>query len=282
MGTDLPCSLLLRIERTEGAVAIAEAHAAKAPMVRVGDFRGAVAVATLDRHNTLFNRCGGLGPDDAEVVGDVVAFYDELGVPPRLDVCPKLCSKALLGALKRHGLEASSVPFFSRRVLIGSPDVADRHASQVRVEPVRPSEIETFVAIQDSVWQASADGRKRRLENARNTHALRGRHRYFAYSNGTKVAIGAMDVVDDVAYLNGAATLDADRRRGCQIALLLKRLQDASRAGAKVAFALAAPDSQSQRNVERVGLVVAYDREIWMRPGWRRHPFYRDAGSDLY
>jgi GNAT superfamily N-acetyltransferase len=118
---------------------------------------------------------------------------------------------------------------------------------------------------------------QRALAEARSEFG-RSRVGYFASIAGQRVAVAAMEIRDGVAYLSLAATRETHRGRGCQTALVRARLADAARAGAELAFSLVAAGSQSERNLVRAGLEIAYDRELWLPPDWTQHPFYRDAG----
>jgi hypothetical protein len=276
--TALSAELLLRIERADAALALEHGTAAQSPELHVRDFGGPVAFVTLDRRNTLFNRCVGLGPDDGEHVAEIAGFFRELGVPPRIDVCPSLRSEELARALREQGLEPGGFPFFSKRVLVGPTRTGLGAVPGVAIEKMELPALEEFVAIQQSAWPVDEATLRRIEQETRATHALPGRYRYFARIADMRVAVAAMELRGEVAYFNLATTLEAHRRRGCQTALLGRRLQDASRAGARVAFSLVSPDSASERNIVRAGLDAAYDRELWLPPDWTAHPFYRDAG----
>ncbi len=65
--------------------------------------------------------------------------------------------------------------------------------------------------------------------------------------------------------LAAAATLPEWRSRGCQTALVRRRLNDAALAGCDLAAVEATPGSASERNLERLGLRLAYTRVIWTR-----------------
>lgn len=274
--------LLLRIERAEGALLLARANATPGAGVHARDFGGPVAIATLDRANTLFNRAIGLGPDDGERVAEIAAFYAQLGVPPRIDVCPALRSDALGERLRAAGLAPGGFPFFSRRVLFGRPSVVQTVEAPLGVTIERAgesaSEAEAFVAILESAWPVGDAARQRALAEARSPQGASQR-RYFATIDGKRVAIAGLELCAGVAYLNLAVTLEPYRGRGCQSVLIQRRLADAAEAGADIAFSLVAPDSQSERNLRRAALDNAYDRELWLPPDWTQHPFYRGAAE---
>lgn len=284
--------LLLKVERCDAALVARLANAVPAAERRVRELGGAVALASLDRPNTLFNRALGLGPDDGERIAEIAAFYAALDVPPRVDVCPQLNGPELREALRGAGLVPGGFPFFSRRVLIGAVSNGDGSLDDtapalrgrasllpvdVTIERAGEADVDAFVAISESAWPLEAAAHRRALAEARALHAL-GQYRYFARVAGQRVAIASMDVRDGIAYLSHAVTLEPARGHGCQTALLRRRLADAAAAGAETAFTVVAADTASERNMLRAGLQHAYDRETWLPPDWTQHPFYRNAG----
>jgi GNAT superfamily N-acetyltransferase len=93
---------------------------------------------------------------------------------------------------------------------------------------------------------------------------------YVASVEGRPVASAAMIVGGELAEFGLAATLEAARGRGCQGALLGRRIRDAADAGCRsllVETGERAPDrpSASYRNILRAGF-----REAYLRPNWQR------------
>lgn len=94
---------------------------------------------------------------------------------------------------------------------------------------------------------------------------------YLARVDGEAQACGAMSIRGGVAELGIGATLEAGRRRGCQLALLHRRILDAAEAGCDtllVETGERAPDraAGSYRNILRAGFQEAYLRANWRRP----------------
>lgn len=95
---------------------------------------------------------------------------------------------------------------------------------------------------------------------------------YVARVDGEAQACAAMLVADDVAEFGVAATLEPARGRGCQLALLHRRILDAAEAGCRtllVETGERVPDrpSASYRNILRAGFEEAY-----VRPNWTKAP----------
>jgi GNAT superfamily N-acetyltransferase len=88
---------------------------------------------------------------------------------------------------------------------------------------------------------------------------------YFARRSGALAGGASMRLFEGVAQLCGASTLPEHRRRGVQSALLLARLEIASRAGCDVAVVTTQPGSKSQENVQKQGFELLYTRAILVR-----------------
>jgi len=93
---------------------------------------------------------------------------------------------------------------------------------------------------------------------------------YVARVDDTTQACAAMLLDDGIAELGVAATLEPARGRGCQLALLHRRIADAAAAGCHTLFIetgerVPGRPSSSYRNILRAGFEEAY-----LRPNWQR------------
>jgi GNAT superfamily N-acetyltransferase len=94
---------------------------------------------------------------------------------------------------------------------------------------------------------------------------------YVARIDGEAQGCAAMLIEDGTAEFGIAATLEAARGRGCQTALLHRRIRDAAEAGCRTLFVETGervPDrpSASYRNILKAGFEEAYLRPNWRRP----------------
>jgi GNAT superfamily N-acetyltransferase len=95
---------------------------------------------------------------------------------------------------------------------------------------------------------------------------------YVARVDGEAQACAAILIDGGVAEFGIAATLEAARGRGCQTALLHRRILDAAEAGCQTLFVetgerVPGRTSISYRNILRAGFAEAY-----LRPNWQRKP----------
>ena len=90
-------------------------------------------------------------------------------------------------------------------------------------------------------------------------------HHYLVLDDTRPIAGAAMYVHGDVAWFGLGATGSADRGRGAQTALLVRRGRDAAKLGCKWVCAETPPDTAerpnpSYRNMRRAGMEVCYSR----------------------
>ncbi|HEU4702596.1 MAG TPA: GNAT family N-acetyltransferase [Conexibacter sp.] len=91
---------------------------------------------------------------------------------------------------------------------------------------------------------------------------------YAALLDGEPVAAATLRIEGAVALCGAAATLETARGRGCQTALLHRRIRDAAAAGCRTMFVETGErteerPSASYRNILRAGF-----REAYVRPNW--------------
>jgi GNAT acetyltransferase-like protein len=102
-------------------------------------------------------------------------------------------------------------------------------------------------------------------------HAKPGWHCYVARVEGEPVACAAMFLHNGLAEFGIAATLEPARGRGCQMALLHRRIVDAAAARCHTLFVetgerVPARPSTSYGNILRAGFEEAYLRPNWQPP----------------
>jgi GNAT superfamily N-acetyltransferase len=102
-------------------------------------------------------------------------------------------------------------------------------------------------------------------------HRKPGWHCYVAHVDGEAAACAAMFIQKGIAELGIAATLEPARGRGCQTALLHRRITDAGAAGchtlsAKTGERTPGRPSTSYGNILRAGFEEAYLRPNWQPP----------------
>ena len=232
-----------------------------------GQIEAAVEDVALGRfgHTTVFRwpdgqRIFGLRAQDVELLDEILAWVDpELQAGFYMVPLPE--DEPMRDALAARGYVARR----SQAVLCGVPSEQEQAQAPVEVRWVTPDEMPLFMRtyVQSYGWKAE-EGED--IEGSLLAQYSGPRWRMcMAVIEERPVAIGVLYVGESGAFLTNAATLQDYRGRGCQTALLRLRIGRALREGCALISADTTPYSQSQRNLERVGMRLAYQRVVWER-----------------
>ncbi len=91
---------------------------------------------------------------------------------------------------------------------------------------------------------------------------------YLARIDGEPLACAAMLLDGEVAELGIAATLEGGRRRGCQLALLARRIEDAAAAGARTLFVETGAHVPGRPSTSYANILRAGFEEAYLMPGY--------------
>jgi hypothetical protein len=91
---------------------------------------------------------------------------------------------------------------------------------------------------------------------------------YVASIDGEQLACAAMLLDGAVAELGIGGTLEGGRRRGCQLALLHRRIEDAAAAGARTLFVETGARVPGQPQASYANILRAGFEEAYVCPGW--------------
>lgn len=223
--------------------------------------RVAGGVAVWFSEGNVMNGSFGLGmgelPVEQEEVAALVAFFEERGMAPKVDVCPH-ADASLLRWLATYRFVVTDFetvlwqPLPAVRTVNPAPGVTVRIAGTDEERRVWASLEARGFTNDDTTAEhvALAD------EISRRRDALL----FLGSVDGEPAGTGMLVMSDGIAAFNGDSTLPAMRNRGVQTAILAERLRYAEAAGCELALIEATPGGTSQRNQERAGFRVAYTR----------------------
>lgn len=97
-----------------------------------------------------------------------------------------------------------------------------------------------------------------------NTAGKRGFYHYMAFDENQPVAAAALVKFEDIGYLTYAGTIPSARRRGAQTALILRRLDEATRLGCtRIVSQTLTMLRESFSNLQRCGFREVYEQEVY-------------------
>lgn len=208
-----------------------------------------------------YNKARGFRLDERDQLDDITNFYDVVGVRPAVEVCEPDASEQLDGLLR----DANFAPAANGVTLHTTPTVRpEPQVAGLDVWEVGPEDHAGYEALLLEAYELPTQALALRRMFARE-HATAGLRRYFVAVDGVPAAAAALYLHDGTALFTGAATLPAFRRRGCQSALIARRLADAA-ADADLVVTTAAAGSDSHQNLAHHGFATAHRRTLWEGP----------------
>jgi len=185
----------------------------------------------------------------------------ELGVRPYVPVSPGPRSAAVEEWLRERGFTRG----YGWMKFVRDPHPPRfRVAEDVEVVELRPGDEDPIGMIAATAFEMPAWAAAFFADMA----GRPGWRCYVARLGGEPQACGMMLIDAGIAQLAIAATLEPGRGRGCQLALLDRRIRDAAAAGCRTLFVetgerVPGRPSVSYRNILRAGF-----REAYVRPNW--------------
>lgn len=229
--------------------------------IEIRRFQEAIAFYSRTMPWGLFNNVKGT-IHEADVDA-IIQFYEERKRQFELQFIPSKANTAVFRLLHNRSFYQAGFHTSMYRELseVELPD-DDR---QLRVRELREDEFELYAKIHCLGTGLSLDGQSSVASNNRVLHGRDGWRYYIGFYNDEPAAVAVMHMKDQVASLTFAATLPAYRQLGLHTQLLLYRMKVAQSHGCKLIVGQCAYCSNSHRNMERVGMKIAYTRSTWTR-----------------
>ncbi len=207
-----------------------------------------------------YNKARGVNEDDLGRLDEVREFFTAAGIVPTLEVWAGDASDRLGAALARRGLYAGVVTATLHADPAGRSGEG-RARGAVTVEELDAADDGArYLA---TLWAGYGFGGAPALSTmVRAEHDPAVVRRYLARVDGRPAAAAALFTHPDGVLLSGAATLPEHRGRGCQSALIERRLADAA-AHTDLAVVTVAYGSPSHANLERAGFRITHTRTAW-------------------
>ena len=214
--------------------------------------------ATLVRRDVLyygyFNAIRGAGKGEEAHLDQAAAWLRSNGKHCGVSISPFDADESLLHHLAECGLRQSRF----MTVLYGVPAPRQTEGQAAAVEEV-DSASDLFLGL----WLEGAPEADRAFFRTLGQAEFEDWRCYVAFVDSRPAAHACLYMREGVGVLASAWTSTQARGRGCQTALLLRRIADAAEAGCDLVVSQCVPGSQSQRNLERAGLRTAYTQAIW-------------------
>lgn len=210
----------------------------------------------------LFNQVIGLGPQNQELLAEIMHFYREQGVETyRIEVNPYTTSTDFLASLAEAGFFMSRFENCLFRTFADRID--ENPGGAVLIREVAPSDIDLFADLHvqgyaEALTHLPAAVLRLYRESTKTLFQRQGWHLYLAMVDGIPSGMGMLYIHQDTAIFAGGATIPSQRGKGVQTALLQHRLRVAAQSHCRLIVGQTSVGSTSQHNMERLCMRLAY------------------------
>ncbi|WP_159882210.1 GNAT family N-acetyltransferase [Paenibacillus puerhi] len=209
-----------------------------------------------------FNTVKGISDEELPLLEEIYKFYKSRGRKPQIEVVPTRAGAPLLSKLHSLGLRQTGF-HTSLYADLSEPCEPASRSSDIQIKPLTEAEAQAYAAIHCRGTGLPDEGIPYVADNNRVLMRRPGWLFYMALYQGEPAGVGVLYVKGTTASLTFAATLPELRGRGIHSALLQRRREEAEARGCSLLVSQAAFLSPSQRNMERIGMRIAYTRATW-------------------
>jgi GNAT superfamily N-acetyltransferase len=250
---DVDGGLVRRLESSAATASLDQIDALKlldpaSPAVGLRFGNGVLIAMGLGRY---VNRAIGVTLDElsADDVDAIERFFVERHLSPMVELSSWAPPPTLAEFARRD-----FVPRWFRSVFALIPTTSPVQSTDLRIERVGEVDKERWLGVFNKGFEADhGDALVANDEIGRASFIVPNSYTFLASLDGEDVGCGSVQIVDGVAWLGGAATVPAFRKRGVQAALVAHRLHVAAELGCELAAVTALSYGPSARNIVRLG-----------------------------
>jgi len=238
---------------TDPSLASASARFGRTTATRLGALPG----------HPAYNKARGFNNDDVGHLDAICAFFTDAALQPLIEVWAGDASAALGRRLARAGFYAAEVNVTLQTATGAQASTRPDPAIAIR-EVTADEDDSVYLDTLFHGYGLNTKGSSPQQAMMTIEHRSPRLRRYVAHVGGRPAAAAALYTTPQRAYFAGAATLPSMRGRGCQRALIQRRLRDAA-ATANDVVVTTAFGSPSQTNLQRLGFGIVHTRALWRR-----------------
>jgi hypothetical protein len=208
-----------------------------------------------------FNTVKGLRSCDAEVLDQIIEFYNQRGRRAQFEIVPSLVDQSVLEQLSDRGFYQSG---FHTSLHVAPTEYESVPSEDIRIQEIQEGDFDIYATIHCRGTGLLDHGIPHVAQNNKVLFQRLGWKFYVAYYHETPAAVGVMYMKNGVASLTFAAALPEFRNKGLHQSLLRRRIVEASHNKCRLIVSQCSFLSPSHRNMERVGMKIGYVRASWI------------------
>ncbi|WP_223110790.1 GNAT family N-acetyltransferase [Paenibacillus sinensis] len=205
-----------------------------------------------------YNRVKGFGPGDIPLLSRILDHYGES--PPCFDLTPDhMTADVSQALLKQRYMPAEQLAFMAAKPM--KQEISD--LPELQIERVTGESAETFIS-----WIARSNGEtlysRDIVDRVKGYFHASHFHNYMLTIDGQPAAMGSLFLHGNEGYLANDYTFEEFRGRGCQTALISRRLSIAAELGLEYVYTDVEFGSVSHANMKKAGFHTAFINTFWM------------------
>lgn len=215
--------------------------------------------------SALMNRAGGFNELSQKELDEVIEWYKDQDVIPKITVIPDVHSANFLKLLKIKGFKVSKI-WNTAELFALTSDLPDSFEPQKQIrisEPESKAELDTFARIYVDSFNFPSEIREGMRENIKRLSAEKNTKLYIGYLNDEPGSVGVLHIHEKSGYLAMTGTLKKFRGKGLHTALIHHRVIEARNAHVRLISGSATLGSISQKNMECTGLTFSHIQQTW-------------------
>lgn len=234
--------------------------------VEIQKFGNATAFSVKNIPGPSFNTVKGIKQGDEEQIHRIIDFYKQKDIPVRFELTPAHTSPQLLTRLTEAGYYHNDFHTTLYTPLIKELEKTyEMNEHKITIRNLEKHEFDTFAAIYTKGFQLPSFLKNGIAKNNEILYNNKNWTFYLASYENEPAGIGVLFIKDGIANLAAAATLPLLRNKGIQSTLIKHRIHQAYLQECDLAVGQAKFGSNSQNNMERAGLRIAYTKAIWIK-----------------
>lgn len=236
--------------------------------VEVKRFGHAVAFYSEKMPWPMFNTIKGVCTDDIDCIDDMIDYYSARSRKAQFEIVPSQVDNKLLQALSKRGFHQSG---FHTSMYGQADDTPDDKDNGVHIKQLTEADFTDYAVIHCRSTGLPDDGIPHVADNNRILYRRPGWKYFMALIDESPAAVGVMYSNRSIASFTFAGTLPTYRNKGCQQALLRRRIREAAADGCDYVVSQAGFLTQSHRNMEKVGMRIGYVRTTWTKSDFQSY-----------
>ncbi|MFS0864055.1 GNAT family N-acetyltransferase [Fredinandcohnia sp. 179-A 10B2 NHS] len=230
--------------------------------VDIKQFGNATAFSVKNIPGPSFNTIKGLHNEDNDFIEQIIDYYNEKKIPIRFELTPAHVSSEILTYLNDLGFYQCD---FHTTLYQTGTKIEIPSYEGVLIRKIKEDEFDIFADIYTRGFQMPSFLKEGVAQNNSILFNKEGWTFYLASVNDVAAGIGVLYQKNGIANLAAAATSPEHRGKGVQSALIKERIKQAMVDNCQLVVGQAKFGSTSQRNMERLGMKIAYTKAIWVR-----------------